>query len=368
VDKTVILTGLRANSDLHIGNYFGALRPIIDMSYKHTSEDFQINLFVPDLHSFTTPVDHAKLFEQTINNIKLYVAAGLPIDNSNIFVYRQSFVPAHSELTWILDNFTTFASLRRMQQFEDKAGLLKDNDADEDSGAHLALRKSLNNEQLNTVSVGLFNYPVLMAADILLYDTSYIPVGTDQVQHLEFARDLAIHINNKFAEQGELFTVPKNQKDQNAFFKLDATLKIQDLANPDKKMSKSSQNDRGVLFLNDNPEEAAKKIMTASTDNLGKIGSDPGKQLGIYNLMQILALLSDTSLEDITKQWIGKTSYSELKSVLAEQTKSFLTTLHAKLANLDEKHILDKVIADELAVNELANTKLLKVQTAIGLR
>ena len=368
MDKTVILTGLRANSDLHIGNYFGALLPIIEMSYKHTSDDYQINLFVPDLHSFTTPIDHSKLFEQTINNIKLYVAAGLPIDNSNIFVYRQSFVPAHSELAWIFDNFTTFSSLRRMQQFEDKAGLLRDNDADEDSGAHLALRKSLNNEQLNTVSVGLFNYPVLMAADILLYDTSYIPVGADQTQHLEFARDLAIHINNKFAEKGELFTVPKSQKDQNAFFELGATLKIQDLVSPEKKMSKSGQNDRGIIFLSDKPDEAAKKIMTASTDNLGVIGSDPSKQPGIYNLMQILALLTETSLDGIVKQWIGKTSYSELKSVLAEHTKSFLTTLHAKLANLDEKHILDKVTSDELAINELANAKLLKVQTAIGLR
>src|ERR1700679_513158 len=117
--KPVILTGLRANNDLHIGNYFGALLPLIDMAKNH-AEDYQINLFVPDLHSFTTPIDHSKLFRQTIDNIKLYVAAGLPIDNPNILVYRQSFVSAHSEMTWILDNFTTFGTLRRMQQFEDK--------------------------------------------------------------------------------------------------------------------------------------------------------------------------------------------------------------------------------------------------------
>ena len=368
MDKTVILTGLRANSDLHIGNYFGALLPIIEMAYKHTSSDYRINLFVPDLHSFTTPVDHSKLFQQTINNIKLYVAAGLPIDNENIYVYRQSFVPAHSEMTWIFDNFTTFSTLRRMQQFEDKAGLLKDSEADDDSDAHLTLRQSLNTEQLKSVSVGLFNYPVLMAADILLYDADYIPVGADQIQHLEFTRDLAAHINNRFAEHGELFTVPKNQKDQNAFFGRETTLKIQDLVNPDKKMSKMNQNDRGVLFLSDKPADAAKKIMTASTDNLGKIGSDPNQQPGVYNLMQLLALLTDTTLEEVVKQWVGKTSYSELKSALAEHAQSFLTTLHAKLANLDEKHILDKVIHDELAVNEQANAKLLKVQTAIGLR
>jgi tryptophanyl-tRNA synthetase len=143
---------------------------------------------------------------------------------------------------------------------------------------------------------------------------------------------------------------------------------VQDLINPEKKMSKSNQNDRGVLFLGDKPAEAAKKIMTASTDNLGKIGTDPSQQPGVYNLMQILALLTETSLDEIVKQWVGKTSYSELKSVVAEQIQSFLTTLRDKLANLDEKHILDKVIHDELAINEIANTKLLKVQTAIGLR
>ncbi len=368
MNKTVILTGLRANSDLHIGNYFGALLPIIEMAYKHTGDDFQINLFVPDLHSFTTPIDHSKLFQQTINNIKLYVAAGLPIDNPNIFVYRQSFIPAHSEMTWILDNFTTFGTLRRMQQFEDKAGLLKDSDADPDSEEHLAARQTLNNPQLNSVSVGLYNYPVLMAADILLYDATYVPVGADQIQHLEFTRDLAIHINNKFSEHGELFEVPKNQKDQNAFFQKETTLRIQDLANPEKKMSKSNQNDRGIIFLSDKPEEAAKKIMSASTDNFGEIGSDPIKQPGIYNLLQILALLTNTPLDEITKQWVGKTSYSELKTAVSEQTKAFLTTLGDKLANLDEGHILDKVAKDELAMNEVANAKLLKVQTAIGLR
>jgi len=366
MNKTVVLTGLRANSDLHIGNYFGALLPMIELAYKHTGDDFQINLFVPDLHSFTTPIDHSKLFKQTINNIKLYVAAGLPIDNSNIFVYRQSFIPAHSELTWIFDNFTTFGTLRRMQQFEDKAGLLKDNNSDSDE--HLALRQTLDHPQLNSVSVGLYNYPVLMAADILLYDANYVPVGADQIQHLEFTRDLAIHLNNKFPEDGPLFEVPQSQKDQNSFFQRETTLRIQDLVNPEKKMSKTNQNDRGVIYLNDKPAEAAKKIMGASTDNLSEIGAYAIRQPGIYNLLQILALLTSTPLDEVVKQWVGKTSYSDLKTVVAEQTEAFLTTLDDKLANLDEKHILDKVAQDELAINEVANAKLLKVQTAIGLR
>jgi len=366
MSKTVILTGLRANSDLHLGNYFGALLPIIEMANQHTGDEYQINLFVPDLHSFTTPIDHSKLFRQTIDNIKLYVAAGLPIENPNILVYRQSFVPAHSEMTWIFDNFTTFSTMRRMQQFEDKAGLLKE--ADSESNEHLLLRQSLSNPQLNSVSVGLFNYPVLMAADILLYDANYVPVGADQTQHLEFTRDLAMHINKKFFEHGDLFEVPKSQKDQNAFFGRITTLKIQDLVNPEKKMSKTNQNDRGVIYLSDKPDEAAKKIMSASTDTLGEIGSDPLKQPGIYNLLQLLSLLTNVPLEEVVKEWVGKTSYSDLKSVVAEKTSAFLTTLSEKLANVDEQKIMDKVAKDEVTINKIANAKLLKVQTAIGLR
>src|ERR1700712_3565728 len=120
--KPVILTGLRANNDLHIGNYFGALLPLIDMA-KNRADEYQINLFVPDLHSFTTPIDHSQLYGQIVHNLKLFVAAGLPLDNPNIRIYRQSYVPAHSELTWILDCFTGFGQLERMTQFKDKSGV-----------------------------------------------------------------------------------------------------------------------------------------------------------------------------------------------------------------------------------------------------
>src|SRR6266404_6318886 len=123
MSKEVILTGIRANNDLHIGNYFGALLPIVDMAKSH-SEQYQINLFVPDLHSFTTPIDHSKLYDQTVHNLKLFVAAGLPLDNPDIHIYRQSFIPAHSELTWILDCFTGFGEMRRMTQFRDRASRL----------------------------------------------------------------------------------------------------------------------------------------------------------------------------------------------------------------------------------------------------
>jgi tryptophanyl-tRNA synthetase len=188
MSKTIILTGIRANNDLHIGNYFGALLPIIDMA-KTRAEEFQINLFVPDLHSFTTPIDHSQLQAQIWNNLRLFVAAGLPLDHPDIYVYRQSYVPAHSELTWIFDCFTGFGELSRMTQFKDKSVKLND----------------------DRISVGLFNYPVLMAADYLLYGATYVPVGDDQSQHLEYGRDIAIRMNNQF---GELFVVPKPVKEQ----------------------------------------------------------------------------------------------------------------------------------------------------------
>src|ERR1700712_1893002 len=212
MSKPVILTGLRANNDLHIGNYFGALLPLIDMA-KTKSDEYDINLFVPDLHSFTTPIDHSQLQAQILHNLKLFVAAGLPLDNPNIHIYRQSYIPAHSELAWILDCFTGFGEMSRMTQFKDKAGSRSNVEAigelsvvSRDASikateisaqmeqttdpeeiirlsklSHAELIKSIkaSTELIGNLSemidkegktrVGLFNYPVLMAADILLY-------------------------------------------------------------------------------------------------------------------------------------------------------------------------------------------------------
>ncbi|QQS18343.1 tryptophan--tRNA ligase [Candidatus Saccharibacteria bacterium] len=210
MNKPVILTGLRANNDLHIGNYFGALLPMVDMA-KTRSDEYEVNLFVPDLHSFTTPIDHSLLQGQIMHNLRLYVAAGLPLDNPSVHIYRQSYISAHSELTWILDCFTGVGQMERMTQFKDKSS-------------------SLGNE---TISMGLFNYPVLMAADILLYGARYVPVGDDQSQHLEFARDIAERMNSKF--ERELFTVPEPVAKQHEFFGKEQGLRIKDLQDPTKR-------------------------------------------------------------------------------------------------------------------------------------
>lgn len=342
MSKPVILTGLRANNDLHIGNYFGALLPIVDMAKNHAN-DYEINLFVPDLHSFTTPIDHSQLQAQILHNVKLFVAAGLPLDNPNIHIYRQSYIPAHSELTWILDNFTGFGEMSRMTQFKDKSAKLA----------------------ADRVSVGLFNYPVLMAADILLYGTSYVPVGEDQTQHLEFARDIAERLNNQF---GELFVVPKPVKEQHEFFGKDQGLRIKDLVDPSKKMSKSDESSRGIIFLGDSPEEAAKKIKSATTDSLGKIDFMNEEQVGIRNLLQILALIKGQGYAETAEPFQDSEMYGTLKTAVAEAVGVFLHDFQERLAQVDETQLVAKLEADEQQMNQIANTTLYKVQKAVGLR
>jgi tryptophanyl-tRNA synthetase len=338
--KPVILTGLRANNDLTLGNYFGGILPMIDMA-KNRSEEFQVNLFIPDLHSFTTPINHDELYEQILHNARLFTAAGLPLDNESIFMYRQSHVSAHSELTWILDNFTGVGQLNRMTQFKDKS------------------------QGSSEVSVGLFNYPVLMAADILLYGATYVPVGDDQSQHLEFTRDIAERMNSKF---GELFTVPEAVAKQHEFFGKDQGLRIKDLQDPSKKMSKSDESGKGVIYLGDDPEIAVKKIMSATTDDKAFVRFDSENQPGIANLLEILALLRGQPLDGVIMELEGQTRYGEFKSVVADALKAFLIDFQTRLAHVDDDAILTKLAESERAMNEQANTTLLRVQQAIGLR
>ena len=340
--KPVILTGIRANNDLHIGNYFGGLLPIVDMAKNHADE-FDINLFIPDLHSFTTPIDHSALYDTIIANARIYAAAGLPLDNDAIHLYRQSHVPAHSELTWILDCFTGMGEMGRMTQYKDKSAKLGD----------------------DQITVGLFNYPVLMASDILLYNAKYIPVGDDQTQHLEFTRDIAERMNNRF---GELFTVPESVADQHKFFGQEQGLRIKDLIDPSKKMSKSDETGKGVIFLNDTPDVARKKIMSATTDSVGSVNYDKVNQPGISNLIDILALLRGKSPEETAAKYRGMELYGNFKKVVADEVVEFLTQFQERLATIDDQTVLDKLASSEQAMATVANQTLLRVQKAVGLR
>ena len=338
--KEVVLTGLRSNSEFHIGNYLGAILPMVELQKKHAGQ-YQLNMFIPDLHSFTTPIAHGTLYEQTIQNLKVFVAAGLDIEQPDTFIYRQSYIPAHSELTWILDCFAYFGEMSRMTEFKEKAA-----------------------DQTN-VSVGLFNYPVLMAADILLYDAKWVPVGEDQRQHVEFTRDLAIRMNNKF---GKLFILPEENKKQAEFAGRNDPVRIRSLRNPEKKMSKSIEDPAGTIMLTDKPDEAAKKVLSATTDSLAHIKYDWQKQPGVTNLLQMLALLTHGSQEYINQEWQGKSSYNELKSEVAERVKQLLTELQYKLSQTETAKLMKKLEEDETAMSQVAQATLLKVQKAVGLR
>lgn len=339
MSKQTIFTGLRANNELHIGNYFGALLPLIDMA-KRRADEFDVNLMVADLHSFTTPIDHSKLHDQIMANLRVYVAAGLPMDKPTIRVFRQSYVPAHSELAWVFDNFTGMGEFNRMTEFKDKSAKL---------GA-------------DRINVGLFNYPALMAADVLLYDAEYVPVGDDQRQHLEYMRDIAMRMNSQFKQ--DLFVVPKSVEEQHKFFNKDQGLRIRDLLKPESKMSKSDETGNGVIFLSDDPEVASKKIMSATTDGESKVGEpDIESRPGVANLLQILALLSPESSDKV-----AEISYKEFKELVAEEVMKFLSDFQKRLAEVNDDEMLKKIETDEAIMRELSGRTLLKVQKAIGLR
>ena len=338
-----ILTGVRANEEPTIGNFLGAYTPMINLAKKYADNpDYRINMFVPDLHSFTTPIDHDKLYDQVIKGIKYYLAAGLPIDTNNVHIYRQSHVPAHSELAWILDCFTPYGEATRMTQFKEKS-----------------------EEHRESVSVGLFNYPILMAADILLYDANYIPLGEDQFQHLELTRNIAIRMNNKFDQA--LFVIPEDEKAQVKFMGLDKGLRIRSLTDPTKKMSKSSTNEKSKISLNDDPKAAMKKIMSATTDSEGIIRFDMVNQPGISNLMQIEALINNRELQDVISDFAGQTIYGDLKKQVADSVFHFLSDFQERVAQISDADV-EKILEDgEKFANEVSRDKLRQIQKVVGL-
>lgn len=341
MEKSIILTGIRSNEEPTIGNYLGAILPIVHMQQNFAGK-YQINMFVPDLHSFTTPIEYDKLYRNTLDNLKYFVAAGLDIDDPNTFLYRQSYISAHSELTWILDCFTGFGEMSRMTQFKEKSV-----------------------ENPNSITVGLFNYPVLMAADILLYGAKYVPVGDDQFQHIEITRDIAERFNSKF---GDIFVVPEPTKNQSEFMKRDKGLRIRSLTDPIKKMSKSDIDGKSKILMIDSPEVAAKKIMGATTDSYGVINWDWDKQPGITSLLQVLALLSGRDQADVNSEWVGKTSYGDFKKTVAQTVLQFLSDFQKKLKLITDEQILAKLEESERILTPIANKTLLKAQQAVGLR
>lgn len=333
-----ILTGIRANSELTLGNFLGALVPMVRLANKH-SKEMNVNIFVPDLHSIIAEID-GDLQKNIVRTIKYYLAAGLEL-NKNVHIYRQSYVPAHSELCWIMNCIATMGETSRMTQFKEKS-----------DG-----RESCN--------VGIFDYPILMASDILLYSAEYVPIGEDQFQHIELARNLAIRFNNRY---GEIFTVPVKTSEQVKFMGLTDGIRIRDLLNPEKKMSKSTASENSKIMLDDEPAKAKKKIMSATTDSLAKIKFDMFNQPGISNLLLIDALVTDTPLQDVITTWSGETRYGELKKRVGEDVSQMLEDFQGRLASISDNEVYQLFEEGEAYANRIAKAKLAEVQKAVSLR
>lgn len=323
---TRVFSGVQPTGDIHIGNYLGAMKHFVELQDEH-----ECFFCVVDLHALTVPQDPDILKQKIIELTGLYLAIGL--DPVKTTIFAQSFVPAHSELAWLLQCMTYFGELSRMTQFKDKS------------------------EGKQNVSCGLFTYPTLMAADILLYDTNYVPVGADQKQHLELTRDIAQRFNNRF---GETFVVPEPLIS-------DAGAKIMSLTYPEKKMSKSSEDEMGRISLLDAPELIKKKIMRAVTDSENNIYYDPEKKPGISNLLTLLSVQTGRRVEDTAAEYSGK-GYGQLKKDLVEVTVNTLKEIQERYHGLSEEEI--KKVLDDGAVKAevIAKKTLRRVQEKMGLR
>jgi tryptophanyl-tRNA synthetase len=320
-----IFSGIQPSGNLHLGNYLGAIQNWVKLQ-----EEYDSIFCVVDLHAITVPQDPEALKKKTIEVAKIYLAAGIDPQKSPIFI--QSHVPEHAELAWILNTIAKMPELEKMTQFKDKS--LK------------AGRES--------TSVGLFDYPVLMAADILLYDTDVVPVGKDQLQHIELTRKLAERFNKKF---GETFRIP------DAFIKEEGQ-NIMGLDDPSKKMSKSAKSEYNYISLTDSTEIVRKKIKKAVTDSGSEIVYRDDKP-ALKNLINIYSLLSGKTIKEIEKLYIGK-GYGEFKNDLAEVIVDFLKPFQAKMAALSDEKVLSILQAGATKVRPLAKAKLDEAKKKVG--
>jgi len=294
--KKTIFSGVAPSGNIHIGNYFGAIKQWVDLQ---NSGDYRTIFCVVDEHAITVPQDPKKLRAKIMEVAALYLSAG--IDPSKSLVFIQSHVSEHAELGWILNTITPLGELQRMTQFKDKSGKQK------------------------SILAGLLNYPTLMAADILLYRTDLVPVGEDQLQHIELTRELAKKFNARF---GETFVIPEPMINKTG-------ARIMGLDNPKNKMSKSAESPNNFIALLDSPETIRKKIKVAVTDSGSEIRYDKEKKPAVSNLLTIYSLFTGKAIEEIEKEYGGK-GYAEFKKDLAEIAVEGLSPIQAKYKELEE--------------------------------
>ena len=324
--KKVVFSGVQPSGNLTIGNYLGALR-----NFDAFSEEYKCFYCVADMHAVTVRQVPAELRRHTYETLALYMACGLDPKKNTLYV--QSHVPAHAELAWILNCYTMFGELSRMTQFKDKSAKHADN-----------------------VNAGLFTYPTLMAADILLYQTDLVPVGVDQSQHLEITRDIAARFNGVY---GETFTIPEGYIPQSG-------KKIMSLADPTKKMSKSDENTNAVVYILDTKDEIIRKFKRAVTDSDTRVTFGEGKD-GVNNLMTIYSCFTGKSFDEIEREFEGK-GYGDFKLAVGEVCADELAPVRAEFTRLTaDKAYLEEVMkngADEAAY--FARKTLSKVKRKVG--
>ncbi len=323
-----MLSGIKPTGRLTLGNYIGAIREFVKYQ-----DEYEMFIFIANQHALTVPIEAAELRKNTKDLIALYLAAGLDPEKTTIFL--QSDVPAHAQLGWIMTCLSGYGELQRMTQFKDKMA-----------------------KQETGITAGLYTYPSLMAADILLYDPDYVPVGIDQKQHVELTRNLAERFNKRYSDT---FKIPEP-----LVTKVGA--KIYDLQNPTKKMSKSESSPKGCIELLDNPAQARNKIKSAVTDSLGIIQYDPENQPGLANLITILSALTGESIESIVERYQGK-GYGDLKKETGDVVFDFLTDLQKRYKEILDSKIVDKVLEEGAKkANAVANKKVAKVYRKVGLK
>ena len=306
-----------------MGNYLGAIKQWVALQ-----DEYESIFCVVDLHAITVPQDPETLRQKTLEAVKVYLALGIDPEKSHIFV--QSHVPGHSELAWILNCVARLGDLEKMTQFKDKAS------------------------DRERAGVGLFDYPVLMASDILLYDTEVVPVGEDQMQHIELARTLARRFNKKF---GETFVVPQSRV-------MKEGARIMGLDDPSKKMSKSAGSEYNFIALDDDVELARKKIMKAVTDSEGTIAYTDDRP-GVKNLVTIFALLENSAPDAIVSRYEGK-GYADFKRDLAEVVVRFLTEYQKKYNAISDESALAVLEQGRQFVSEIAKKKIEEVKRKVG--
>jgi tryptophanyl-tRNA synthetase len=328
MNKKVILSGIQATGNLTLGNYIGAVKNFVKMQ-----DEYDCNYMIANLHALTVRRDPQELKENTLKVIATYIAAGVDPQKSTIFI--QSQVHEHAELGWVLDCYTYMGELSRMTQFKDKSAKHADN-----------------------INAGLFTYPSLMAGDILLYQADVVPVGDDQRQHLEIARDIAQRFNKLY---GDTFKIPEAYIPKTG-------ARIMGLQDPTSKMSKSSTIPNDTILLIDTPEEIMKKIKKAVTDSEGIVRYDEKNKPGVSNLMEIYSIIENKTLDEIEKEFEGK-GYGIFKEAVANAIIAELQPFHDKYNELiEDKEYLEKIYSEgSKKAQEKARKTLENVYDKVGL-